>query len=175
MIPLYVHTSPPWKSAELPPTTRCLDGQQTGDGHYEEFLSLNTTYFFGPQDYLAGSTDLELVAFAKSPCYGKVTSYRHITLDPCTGIPEAAKSDLSLILQPNPARESVKMIITGALDNPAVMTITNITGQTVMTQDIPVSASASAIQVDVKGYPAGVYFVQLKTQDKVISSRLVVY
>lgn len=154
---------------------RVLGWGSSGDGYFSHEDSLNTTYFFGPDDYQADSVDLVLVAFALNPCTGKVTSTRHITLDPCTGIQESATEDPDLVIQPNPAKESVRLIISGVINKSALVTVRNMKGQTMFSDDITASAKSVTKELDLHKYPAGIYFIQVNTDTKVITKQLVVY
>jgi len=147
----------------------------TGNGSFSDQLALNTTYTFGPYDYLVDSVDLQLIAFAISPCTGRVTSTKHVTLDPCTGIQTTTTDDQNVILHPNPARESVIIIINGLVNKSALITLTNMNGQTLFSEDITASTKSVTKQLNLQEYPSGIYFIKVRTDKKVITKQLVVY
>jgi len=154
---------------------RMIGWGSTGDGHFSDEQSLNTTYFFGPDDYQADSVDLMLVAFALTPCTGKVTSTKHVTLDPCTGIKETATDESDFVIQPNPARESVRIIISGMMNKSVFLTLTNMKGQTFVSDEMIPTAKSVTKELNLLEYPAGIYFIKLRTDKKVITKQLVVY
>ncbi|TRZ76172.1 MAG: T9SS C-terminal target domain-containing protein [Bacteroidetes bacterium] len=147
----------------------------TGDGSFANRFAFHTTYTFGPNDYLVGSVDLEFIAFAISPCTGRVTDTAHVTLDPCTGIQASSTEDQNIILQPNPARESVTLIINGIEDKSILILLTDMKGQLLYSEDVAVSAKSVTQQINLHGYPAGIYFIKVRTDKKVITKQLVIY
>jgi hypothetical protein len=147
----------------------------TGNGSFSNQFDLNTIYTFGSHDYLVDSVDLELIAFAISPCAGRVTSTKHVTLDPCTGITEKTAKDQNVILQPNPARGFVTIIIDGLSDKSVLLTLADMKGQTLFSEDITTSAPSITKQLNLQEYPSGIYFIKVRTDKKVMTKQLVVY
>jgi hypothetical protein len=147
----------------------------SGNGGFSDRYSLNTIYTFGSKDYQADSVDIYLVAFANSPCPGKVVSTKHVALDPCTGIRPVSTDNQTVTLQPNPARESAKIILTGLADKPVLVTLTDMKGKIVFSEEIAASPQPVSIQLDLRGYSSGIYFIQVKTDEKVMIKKLVVY
>jgi hypothetical protein len=146
----------------------------TGDGTFSDPNALITSYLPGIRDKTSGGTDLVLIVWPIAPCFSKATSMRHITLDPCTGIEEQMKGELSLAIQPNPAHGKVMMTITG-MHHPAILTISGIEGQVLYSAAIEPAGNQSVTrQLDVSSYPAGMYFVKLQSEEKVSVTRFVV-
>jgi len=147
----------------------------TGDGYFSDASSLNTTYYFGQDDYQADSVDLMLVAFALSPCSGKVTDTRHVTLDPCSGITETATTEDDFIVQPNPAKEFVKITLPGNNNESAFITLTTLSGQVIYSDKLTVTGKSFIKEINLDEYHPGIYFITVRTDKKVITKRLVVY
>jgi hypothetical protein len=147
----------------------------TGNGSFSNQFDLNTTYTFGSHDYLVDSVDLELIAFAISPCAGRFTSTKHLILDPCTGITETTTKDQNVFLQPNPARGSVTIIIDGLSDKSVILTLADMKGQTLFSEDLTTSAPSITKQLNLQEYPSGIYFIKVRTDKKVMTKQLVVY
>jgi hypothetical protein len=145
----------------------------SGNGLFTNHSILNPIYNFGSHDYLVDSVDLYLVAFALSPCVGRITSIRHLTLDPCTGV-QTNTNDQNLILQPNPARESVSIIITGLENKPVSITVTDMKGQTLYSEEITGPDKSVTKRIDLKKYPSGIYFIKVRTDKNVFTKELVV-
>ncbi len=146
----------------------------SGNGSFSNHSDLNTMYTFGLHDYLVDSVDLYLVAFANSPCLGRVTSTKHVILDPCTGIQANTPDDENVILQPNPARETVTIIINGLFNTSGLITLTDMKGQTLLSEDITPSANSVTKQMNLQGFPSGIYFIKVRTDNKVITKELVI-
>jgi hypothetical protein len=145
----------------------------SGNGHFEDPVALNTTYTFGTADLAAGSVDLFLVAFAKSPCSGKVTDIRHVLIDPCTSVPEQVQDALRLDISPNPADRHVNISVKG-LKGLASLTITRMDGTAYASFQMESTGQKAVKQVDISSYSKGVYIVTLKTADQVLTEKLVI-
>jgi len=154
---------------------RMFGWASTGNGSFSDKFSLNTTYSFGSHDYLADSVDLELVVYAISPCTGRLISTKHVKLDPCTGIQVNTADDQKVIIQPNPAKESVTIVITGLGNKSALITMTDMNGQALFSEDLTASSGTVTKQMNLRSYPSGVYFIKVRTDNKVITKELVVY
>jgi len=146
----------------------------TGDGTFSNIYSMATTYYPGPVDKTSASVDLMLLAFAISPCQGSVISTKHILVDPCLGIPGPDRNDLNLTIGSNPAHGDVVLTITGLTNASGLLTITGIDGKTRYSGVITPSPDQITKQIDLSGFPDGVYLVRLKTDSQVIARKLVV-
>jgi hypothetical protein len=144
----------------------------SGNGTFSNPRSLSTTYYLGSHDYAVDSVDLYLLAFANSPCQGRVMSTKRVTLNPCTGI-ENIPNVQRLILEPNPAKESVTVIIDDMRNKPALLTLIDLNGEVVYSEILEASGNQITKQVDLTKYAAGIYFIKVKTDGKVLIKRLV--
>ena len=146
----------------------------SGNGTFSNHNSLNTLYTFGSLDHQVDSVDIYLVAFGTPPCPLIVNSTKRITLTPCDMIGENKENDQNVILQPNPAKHSVTIIITGLENSSALLTMMDIKGQTLFTEDVMASVTSVTKRLDLEGYPSGVYFIKLRTDKKVVTKRLII-
>lgn len=146
----------------------------SGNGAFNNHLILNPVYTFGTHDIQAGSVDLYLVAFSNSPCLGHVTSTKHVTLNPCTGLQVNNASDESVILQPNPARESVRITVNGLGDKPAQISLSDNKGQQLMSEEVSSATGTAIKKLNLRDYPSGIYFIKVTTGKSVITKELVV-
>jgi len=146
----------------------------TGSGTFSSTSSFETTYFPSLDDKLAGYVDLKLTANSNAPCTGNVTSVKRVTFDVCTGTGSTSTMEPALLIQPNPAHEKVAIGIRGIASGSAVLSIANLEGKTVFNETIEASASPVLKQLDLNSYAAGVYVVQLKTGNKVVTEKMIV-
>ncbi|MFH1160368.1 MAG: T9SS type A sorting domain-containing protein [bacterium] len=144
-----------------------------GDGTFSNMYELQTTYYPGNEDRTNGGVDLVLVAFANTPCQGKIMDTLHLGIDPCTGIEETVPS-LSVRVIPNPACEKVTLTIQSPSQTACSLTITGMDGRVFYAARIPLEKGRTETVIDLSGYSKGVYLVQVKTESEVISRQLVV-
>jgi hypothetical protein len=146
----------------------------SGNGGFSDRYSLNTVYTFGTHDHQADSVDIYLVGFGTSPCPIRVTSTKRISLTPCDMIQENTENDQNVILQPNPAKGSVTIIITGLTNSSALLTITDIKGQTFFSEELTALTKTVTKKIDLQQYPSGIYFIKVMTDKKVVTKRLII-
>jgi hypothetical protein len=145
-----------------------------GTGTFTNATSFETSYLPGQEDKLAGFVDLHLVAGASAPCTGDVTSTKRVTFDACKGIEDHGNAETGLMVQPNPARGTVSIAIRELSPGPAVLSITGSDGTTLFTENIDIISSSISRKMDISGYSKGIYFIRLKTPDRVITEKMVV-
>jgi len=147
--------------------------QTTGNGTFGNSTQLNTTYTFGSADITNKAVSLKLYAVPNHPCTGNSISTRNIALW-TVGIQDISGNDVSINIQPNPARENVSIIISGLGNTGGTLTILNMNGQTVYTTGLTSSTSAITNQIDLSSFAKGVYIVRLKTDRSTETKQLVV-
>jgi len=147
----------------------------SGNGGFSDRYSLNPVYTFGTHDYQVDSVDIYLVVFANSPCPGRINGKKHVALDPCTGIPPVGADNQDFIVRPNPARESATIILDGLLNKQTLLTLTDMKGKVMFSEEIVPSTQSFLIKLDFWEYSPGIYFIQVKSDEKVMIKKLVVY
>ena len=153
---------------------RVLGWATTGDGIFSSSSSPTTDYTFGTGDKTTGHVDLKLIGIPNIPCTANVTSTRHVTFDPCSGIDEKSTGNLAMLIRPNPATATVTFTFTGLQDKPAIFTITGMEGQVKYTGKVLPTGNKAVKQMDLTGFPKGIYLVQVKTETQVASERLII-
>lgn len=88
------------------------------------------------------------------------------------GIEENTLSEMKVY--PNPAENIVNVTVSSKENTNANVTITNLMGQVVYTQNMSLVAGNNAIQLDVANYNAGVYVVNVKTNTGISSQKVIV-
>jgi hypothetical protein len=145
-----------------------------GDGYFSDPNSLSTNYFPGMHDKTSGSVSVILLVVPNSPCQGNVTDIKTIVLDPCTGISGAQGYGLSMTVQPNPAHNKALV----SISNPpatATLTINSIDGRTVFSTSVASPGKTNvSLQLDLSGYPKGLYLLKLQDEKQVTTTRFVV-
>lgn len=77
------------------------------------------------------------------------------------GVP-AITSIADVQLYPNPAKESVQLVITGAENTSANIIITDMQGKAVSTSTMQLGIGKNTLQIDISTLPAGMYMVQVQ-------------
>ena len=109
-----------------------------------------------------------------SPCIGNIHDTKTIFLDPCTGIVEDPGNVLSMDIQPNPAHSKVSITINKP-PSIGMLTITGMDGRTIHSTSIASTGNQSmSVQLDVSGYPKGLYIVRLEGENQVTTTRFAV-
>ncbi len=146
----------------------------SGTGTFTSPTTFATTYLPTLADKQAGSVDLNFVGGPTPPCVQNITSTRHVTFDVCTGITGTNNSEPGLLIQPNPARETVTIGIRGITAGTAVLTITSMDGKKLFSEAIDGTSAPVLRKIDLSGYTKGIYFVQLMAGKKVVTEKMVV-
>jgi hypothetical protein len=144
-----------------------------GTGTFSNSSALSTIYYPSQADKDAGFVDLNLIAIPLAPCTGNVTSTRHVTFDVCTGINPQTTNEPSLILQPNPARNSVAITAIGFSNASGNLYIKSLDGKVVYAENITADDKPVVTNINVSGFARGIYMVQFKTGQKVITQKLI--
>jgi hypothetical protein len=145
----------------------------TGDGHIMNPHSLSTSYVPGAEDKINGFVDLVLLAYAKSPCTGKVTDMKHLLIDPCTTIPETSREELKIEISPNPAADFVNITLYG-LREKAVISLTGIDGIIYTSSVVEPIAEKTVRSLNINGYNKGIYIVKVRTDNQIKTEKLVI-
>jgi hypothetical protein len=145
-----------------------------GDGYFSDHYSLITIYYPGPEDRAAGGVDLKLVVFPKSPCTEKLFLTKHLTIDPCTGIPGTGGQASGMTFVPNPAHDRVKITIRLPLLTEAQLTLTGMDGRVCHSSKIHSEGVETVKELDLSGIARGVYILRLQSEKQVYTERLIV-
>ena len=145
-----------------------------GDGIFGTPALLSTTYTPGAGDKLAGLVNITLTASPVNPCANSAIAVKHVILDPCTGVETRHNGDLQLTLSPNPAGNSVKLLVNGAKGTDADYTFTAIDGKIHLSGNSPLQLGSLNKALDVSALPKGIYIVKVVAGPDVASCKLII-
>ena len=145
-----------------------------GDGSFTDIYALETAYFPGSDDRANGGVNLVLLAFANTPCTGKVMDTLVLTIDACTGISEQAATGIVMNIRPNPANGRATLIVSTTQPANGQLTVTGMDGRIYYSANMKLNGSITETSLDLSGFGKGIYIVQLKTESGVVSERLVI-
>jgi hypothetical protein len=144
-----------------------------GDGHFTDPYAISTHYIPGTGDKSNGSVNLILVAFAKSPCSEKIIDTKQLIIDPCTSLQEPSKDELRMEINPNPAESFANITIHGLREN-ASLTLTGMDGATLATYTLEPTGQQFVKQLDISGFSKGIYILQLRSNDKILTEKFII-
>lgn len=144
----------------------------SGDGGFSDETSLNTLYFPGIYDKNSASVNLKLLGIPQFPC-SQASSVKHIAFEQCSGIEEWAPGTPIIEVFPNPAhgRFSIRMI--GFSDSPVWIQLFDPIGEVVLSDVFPDINSSQILDVNLEQYSGGVFFLKVKTNDRVIVKKII--
>jgi hypothetical protein len=145
----------------------------SGDGSFSRPDSVVTNYTPGTHDKANGGVDLLFMALPIAPCTGNVQDSKHITLDPCTGISPNQQESFKVSIYPNPTEGNFVLTIHGLANQHAVLTLTDARGQNISSETVE-NVKTFVKKMDLSGYPKGVYFLKVQTNERVVLEKVVV-
>ncbi len=144
----------------------------SGTGTFSAATALNGVYFPSIADKTSGNITLTLTASALSPCSTPATSVRHIHFDGPTGIADM-QNLIDLSISPNPSTGQFSIRISGSEVKDATVVITDMQGKRIL-QNVFTSASSGPQQIDMTGYPKGLYLVRIQTDKESCVRKLII-
>ncbi|MES2380991.1 MAG: DUF4397 domain-containing protein [Bacteroidota bacterium] len=89
------------------------------------------------------------------------------------GIAEVTKQN-ELLLYPNPVKETLNVVFTSKSNQEAAINIIDLRGAIVKSEKVNLRNSLNEISLNVSNLNAGIYFVQLTTNEGVVTKKLIV-
>lgn len=89
------------------------------------------------------------------------------------GIAEVTKQN-ELLLYPNPVKETLNVVFTSRSSQEAVINIIDLRGALVKSEKVNLRNNLNEISLNVSNLNAGIYFVQLSTNEGVVTKKLIV-
>lgn len=112
-------------------------------------------------------TTYTLIGSINGICQQTVTITQSV--DPCIGMAELNKGNAEIKVFPNPNNGAFTIYAFGINDNSSVQ-LFNALGQAILSEKI----KSSATELNLKYLPQGIYFIQLKEKDSVISTKRII-
>jgi hypothetical protein len=79
-----------------------------------------------------------------------------------------------VVLYPNPTSTVLNVVINSKTNSRGVVNILDLTGKVLKTKEISVNEGKTTLQEDVNELPSGIYFVQVKCNESLVTKKLVV-
>ncbi len=132
--------------------------------------TLSASYFPSMTDLDAQIVTLTLTAVAISPCSTDAVDQVTITFALPNGIKD--NKDVEMTVSPNPSQGRFNISIDVNQNNDAGLAIYDLTGRIILEKTIS-STSNSPEQINLTGYPKGIYFVKAITDKGTVVKRLI--
>lgn len=145
----------------------------SGDGTFLNPSTLNAIYYPGVNDKATLYVNLTLTASPVPPCTPQATSIRHITFDPCTGIPETGNDVFSISIRPNPSFGTINLVISGLKTGEVTVSIMDLSGKNVFLETFTTTGNKVSRKIDLSTFQRGIYFVKVKTDTQVKTEKLI--
>ncbi len=145
----------------------------SGTGTFSAANALTGNYLPSATDKTGGNVTLTLTATPVSPCSVSASDMRIIHFDGSLGIADAQNARISMTISPNPSSGLFNLTLTGMDNLNGTITISEITGRTVVQQAIDGSVNRME-QFDLTGYPKGLYLVKIQTESQSLVRKLVI-
>jgi trimeric autotransporter adhesin len=122
-------------------------------------------------EYIPGSAELYTTAASLVTNYGNTTTdhYPVLTrffLGVPTSVINVQPSALGLKLFPNPVAQAATVVFKTPAGSQSQLKVTNLLGGTILTRNVTANGASRQEQIDLKNYPAGMYFVTLIQNNK---------
>lgn len=145
----------------------------SGDGTFNDPNLQNAIYTPGDNDILAGSVELSLFAHSGAPCEGEDDDKLILTIDQCTDITENNIQHLQLLVFPNPASGIVNISVASQINEEFTMSVLNLQGQKIFEGTYFMENGSYSNQLDFRYFRNGIYYIVVKSDNKVITKKLI--
>ncbi len=146
----------------------------SGDGFFNDSSLEHAIYTPGPDDIINGSVELSLFAQAIMPCLGNDSDALTLTIDACTGFNEQLANSIGLEIFPNPSSGIFNIEVSAQNNQPFHLMVLNLKGQELFSAKLNAESGTYSNQLDFSYYPKGIYYVVVKTNENVVTKKLVV-
>jgi hypothetical protein len=143
-----------------------------GDGHFNIDTVPASLYYPGQVDKNNGGVHLTLKAYPIGTCADTASSTVHITLSFPAGIGQISSGIFGFSLSPNPSKGIFSIVIDGIQTTEATITISDIAGSVIYSKN-GITGNNPVKEIDLSGYPKGVYFVKVSADKQSTTKKLV--
>ncbi len=145
----------------------------SGTGTFSAANALSGLYYPSAADKTIGDVTLTLAATALSPCTNIASGLRHVHLDWATANGDQSAGQPGLTISPNPSAGYFQIRFNGSGTKTARILITDMQGKKILQLD-GIKSAVRMEQIDLTGYPKGVYLVKVQTETETTVRKLVI-
>ncbi len=144
------------------------DDNTTAEGDFVGW-AIDDFEIFDLRDYAGTACITDESGF--NSCDGAITL---VESNGITSLEQLERDDFGMSLFPNPAIDAVNIRLTATQTEAATLSIVSVDGALVSVQNVNVTQGSDVIQLSVADIPAGMYFVQLRSNSNTSIKRLVI-
>jgi hypothetical protein len=146
-----------------------------GDGTFNDTTLADAIYTPGAGDIENGSASLWLHAVDTIPCSDEDRDRIRVFIDEPVGIFSPGQDDegVKLRIVPNPVVDKFTYFISGLETQQATMTISNLQGQTVFTQNLFLDGGSYTSNINMSYLPKGIYIIKINSVDQAVFEKII--
>jgi hypothetical protein len=144
-----------------------------GDGYFSVDTIPVSLYHTGTADKSNGGVNLTFKAYPLASCSDTASDVVHITLTFPAGISDNSSTVFGVTLTPNPSNGIFNLVIQGVRNTEARITISDLTGKEIYSEKGTSPTNSLTREINMSGYPKGIYFVKVRTGQQSSTKKLV--
>ncbi len=148
--------------------------QTAGDGTFDDPTIVDASYTPGNQDITNGSVELTLNAYATDVCVGEAFDKVLVTVDVCNAIDENEAVKNMVQISPNPNQGKFELKISNKQKEKLSWKISTMQGEIIQKHTNKSNSRSTTESVDLSGYPAGTYIVQVTIGNNSYAEKVVI-
>jgi len=145
-----------------------------GDGNFDDPSVPDATYTPGSDDIFNGGVDLTLTTYPLGPCNDEADDEMHLEIVICSGLVDLSTEKLSMKILPNPNKGAFELLVSGLDCQRFHIGIYNLTGKTEYQEEFTARDGLFSQKLDISGLRKGLYLIQLKCEDELVTGKLVI-
>jgi hypothetical protein len=170
----YANTVPLFPASGTATSYSSVKWLTAGDGHFNIDTVPASLYYPGSVDGNNGGVDLTLKAYPLGPCTDTASDVVHITLTFPAGIGDYSSGVFGFTLSPNPSNGIFSLVIHGVQNTEARISISDLAGKEIYSENWTSSTKDLTKEINLAGYPKGIYFIKMQTDHNSITKKLVI-
>jgi hypothetical protein len=145
-----------------------------GDGNFDNPANLDATYTPGTNDISSGEVGLTLTANPVSPCVEASTDDMNLSIEICSGLQEISSNSLNMKILPNPNSGIFDLEVRGVECDNIQLSIVDMKGVSLFSEEYASRNGSLTRNLDLSHLKKGLYMIQLRCEDELVTGKLVI-
>jgi Secretion system C-terminal sorting domain len=169
----YPNTTPLFPASGTATSYSSVKWLTDGDGHFNIDTVPASLYYPGPVDKNNGGVNLTFMAYPLGTCTTTATDVVHITLTFPAGTGDNSSGVFGVTISPNPSNGIFFLVIHGIRNAEARISISDLTGKEIYSENEISSTNNLTKEINMAGYPKGIYLIKVRTEQQSTTKKLV--